>query len=429
MLRSMFSAISGLRAHQTKMDTVANNIANVNTVGFKTQNTVFETTLTQVLRTGRGPDDTEGGTNPAQVGLGVKLAAITTDFGQGKTQNTGRALDFMIQGDGFFVTKSGGQQLFTRAGSFTFDGAGKLITADGNRVQGWMADADGKIDSGGTMEDLQVQYGAALPPKATTSVTMSRNVMIDPTAAAGANVRVAKAVVYNQAGVEQRLNLTWTQQSTDPGNGDSYWVLSIDDEGAVAPSATAQTYGAKFTAGGKPVFTAEGATTSTPASTFLAGNSIPVTGWGSPTGATFDFGQVTAQAAGTAIQAVDQNGYTAGSLSSFSLSEDGTMTGVYTNNERRAIGKLAMATFDNPSGLINMGNTSYAIGDNSGVALIGEAGTGSLGTLTSGALEMSNVDLSEEFTGLIIAQRGFQANSRVITASDELLQDLVNLKR
>ncbi len=106
VLRSMFSAISGLRAHQTKMDTVANNIANVNTVGFKTQNTVFETTLTQVLRSGRGPDATEGGTNPAQVGLGVKLAAITTDFGQGKTQNTGRALDFMIQGDGFFVTEN-----------------------------------------------------------------------------------------------------------------------------------------------------------------------------------------------------------------------------------------------------------------------------------------------------------------------------------
>ena len=429
MLRSMFSAISGLRAHQTKMDTVANNIANVNTVGFKTQNTVFETTLTQVLRSGRGPDDTEGGTNPAQVGLGVKLAAITTDFGQGKTQNTGRALDFMIQGDGFFVTKSGGQELFTRAGSFTFDGAGKLITADGNRVQGWMADADGKIDTGGTREDLQVQYGAALPPKATTSVTMSRNVMIDPTATATApNVKVAKATVYNAAGVEQRLNLTWTQQSTNQTNGDSYWLLNVaNEDGTTTPAPV--TYGVKFTAGKDPVFTAAGATTADATSTYAAGHTLAVPGWGAPTGATFDFTQVTAQAAGTAVSAVDQNGYTAGSLSSFSLSEDGTMTGVYTNNERRAIGKLALATFDNPSGLINMGNTSYSVGDNSGVALIGAAGTGSLGSLTSGALEMSNVDLSEEFTGLIIAQRGFQANSRVITASDELLQDLVNLKR
>ncbi|MCO7221739.1 flagellar hook protein FlgE [Klenkia sp. PcliD-1-E] len=422
MLRSMFSAISGLRAHQTKMDTVANNIANVNTVGFKTQNTVFETTLTQVLRSGKGPDATEGGTNPAQVGLGVKLAAITTDFGQGKTQNTGRALDFMIQGDGFFVTKSGGQQLFTRAGSFTFDGAGKLITADGNRVQGWMSDANGTIDTGGTLEDLQIQYGAALPPRATTSVTMSRNVLIDPAAAAGANVKVAKATVYNAAGVEQRLNLTWTQQSIDLTNGDSQWTLSIANEDGTTPPAPV-TADVAFSAGGTPTFSNLSAGAAT------TGNTLTVPGWGSPTGAVFDFAQVTAQAAGTAIAAVDQDGYTAGSLSSFSLAEDGTMTGVYTNNERRAIGKLAMATFDNPSGLINMGNTSYAVGDNSGVALIGAAGTGSLGTLSSGALEMSNVDLSEEFTGLIIAQRGFQANSRVISASDELLQDLVNLKR
>lgn len=424
MLRSMFSAISGLRAHQTKMDTVANNIANVNTVGFKTQNTVFETTLTQVLRSGRGPDATEGGTNPAQVGLGVKLAAITTDFGQGKTQNTGRALDFMIQGDGFFVTENQGQQLYTRAGSFTFDGAGKLITADGNRVQGWMADAAGKIDTGGTLEDLQVQYGAALPPRATTSVTMSRNVLVDATAAAGTHTVVAKSTVYNAAGVEQRLNLTWTQQTVDNTTGDSTWSLTIGNEdGTTTP--TPQSYDVKFTAGKDPVFQAAG---TTPAA-YGTAHTLAVPGWGSATGATFDFTQVTSQAAGTAIAAVDQDGFTAGSLSSFALAEDGTITGVYTNNERRAIGKLALATFDNPSGLINMGNTSYAIGDNSGVALIGAAGTGSLGTLTSGALEMSNVDLSEEFTGLIIAQRGFQANSKVITASDELLQDLVNLKR
>ena len=423
MLRSMFSAISGLRAHQTKMDTVANNIANVNTVGFKTQNTVFETTLTQVLRSGRGPDATEGGTNPAQVGLGVKLAAITTDFGQGKTQNTGRALDFMIQGDGFFVTENQGQQLYTRAGSFTFDGAGKLITADGNRVQGWMADAAGKIDTGGTLEDLQVQYGAALPPRATTSVTMSRNVMIDAAAVNGAdtNVRVAKATVYNAAGVEQRLNLTWTQKTVNNTNGNSTWTLKIaNEDGTTTP--TPVTADVAFTAGGVPTFSNLSAGTT-------AANKMTIPGWGNAAGVTFDFGQVTAQAAGTAISAVDQDGFTAGSLSSFALAEDGTITGVYTNNERRAIGKLALATFDNPSGLINMGNTSYAIGDNSGVALIGAAGTGSLGTLTSGALEMSNVDLSEEFTGLIIAQRGFQANSKVITASDELLQDLVNLKR
>ena len=142
MLRSMFSAISGLRAHQTKMDVTGNNIANVNTVGFKGSQTVFQDTLSQVIRAGGAPAADRGGTNPAQVGLGVKVAAITTNWTQGATQSTGRSTDFMIEGDGFFVTRgTGGEQLFTRAGSFDFDGTGKLVTPDGAVLQGWMADA------------------------------------------------------------------------------------------------------------------------------------------------------------------------------------------------------------------------------------------------------------------------------------------------
>ena len=155
----------------------------------------------------------------------------------------------------------------------------------------------------------------------------------------------------------------------------------------------------------------------------------PPTTWPGGVPITADLAEVTQFASGNAMNATTQSGYAAGSLNSFALLEDGTIMGVYSNGQRQAIGQLALATFNNPSGLVNMGNTSYATGDNSGNALIGTAGDGSLGNLSSGALEMSNVDLSEEFTGLIIAQRGFQANSRVITASDELLQDLVNLKR
>ena len=142
MLRSMFSAISGLRAHQTKMDVTGNNIANVNTVGFKGSQTVFQDTLSQVIRAGGAPAADRGGTNPAQVGLGVKVAAITTNWTQGATQSTGRSTDFMIEGDGFFVTRAGTEQLYTRAGSFDFDGNGKLVTPDGSVLQGWMADAD-----------------------------------------------------------------------------------------------------------------------------------------------------------------------------------------------------------------------------------------------------------------------------------------------
>jgi flagellar hook protein FlgE len=158
MLRSLFSAISGLQAHQTKMDTVGNNIANVNTVGYKSSTTVFEDTLSQVLRNGSAPTGTAGGTNPAQVGLGVKVAEITTNFSQGSTQSTGRSSDFMINGDGFFVTKSGNQQLYTRAGSFDFDGTGRLVTPDGSLLQGWMA-TNGSVNTNGPIGDLSVPFG------------------------------------------------------------------------------------------------------------------------------------------------------------------------------------------------------------------------------------------------------------------------------
>ena len=153
MLRSMFSAISGLRAHQTKMDVVGNNIANVNTVGFKGSTTVFEDTLSQVLRNGSAPNGGTAGTNPAQVGLGVKVAAISTNFNQGSTQNTGRSTDFMISGDGFFMTKVGNENLYTRAGSFDFDGVGNLVTPDGGILQGWMA-TNGVVDTNGPLQNL-----------------------------------------------------------------------------------------------------------------------------------------------------------------------------------------------------------------------------------------------------------------------------------
>ena len=170
MLRSMFSAISGLRAHQTKMDVTGNNIANVNTVGFKGSQTVFQDTLSQVIRAGGAPAADRGGTNPAQVGLGVKVAAITTNWTQGATQSTGRSTDFMIEGDGFFVTRSGTEQLYTRAGSFDFDGTGKLVTPDGSVLQGWMADANGVINPNGPIEDLSVPYGQVVAPRATGGV-------------------------------------------------------------------------------------------------------------------------------------------------------------------------------------------------------------------------------------------------------------------
>ncbi|WP_448625368.1 flagellar hook protein FlgE [Geodermatophilus sp. URMC 64] len=405
MLRSMFSAISGLRAHQTKMDVVGNNIANVNTVGFKSSSTVFEDTLSQVLRNGSAPTADTAGTNPAQVGLGVKVAGITTNFSQGSTQNTGRSTDFMISGDGFFMTQSGNETLYTRAGSFDFDGVGNLVTPDGAILQGWMA-VGGVINTNGPVDDLKIPYGQIVAPVATTGGAAAGNLSAE---AVSTDAPVQTQVtMYDALGNEHQISYVFTKDALPA----TTWTMKVM-EGATQ-------YGANQTLG----FSATGVMT-TPAAKEITGLTVP---WGT---IDIDLTKVTqygGKSTVTATTTVD-SGSALGTLESFSLGNDGTITGIYSNGRREPIGQLALATFTNPSGLTKAGNSSYRVGDNSGNPLVGVAGTGGRGTLTAGALEMSNVDLSEEFTGLIVAQRGFQANSKVITASDEILQDLVNLKR
>ena len=421
MLRSMFSAISGLRAHQTKMDVTGNNIANVNTVGFKSSSTVFQDTLSQVIRAGGQPAADRGGTNPAQVGLGVKVAAITTNWTQGATQSTGRSTDFMIEGDGFFVTRgTGGEQLFTRAGSFDFDGAGKLVTPDGSILQGWMADANGNVNPNGPIENLSVPYGQMVAPSATTSGIIDGNLPSDAPITAPPTPLQTGITMFDSQGVAQKIfyNLTRTAANT--------WTVEVAHEnGDILQTVT----GVQFdTAGNLDVvasgLTAPGLLPAFNPNTVVAG-AYP--SWNN--NVQIDISGLTQYGGSNTLGAPEQDGYALGSLQSFQLGADGTIMGVYSNELRQPIGRLALASFNNPGGLEKAGNSSFRVGVNSGVAQVGTAGVGGRGALMSGALEMSNVDLAEEFTGLIVAQRGFQANSRVITSSDEILQDLVNLKR
>jgi flagellar hook protein FlgE len=281
MLRSMYSGVSGLRTHQTMMDVTGNNIANVNTTGFKASATVFQDTLSQTMQGASAPATAPplGGTNPAQVGLGVRLGGISTNMTQGSSQLTGRATDLAVQGDGYFVVRTGEEDLYTRAGSFSLDASGQLVTPQGARVQ-----------------------GVALP-------------------------------------------------------------------------------------------------TATP----------PVT-------------------AGAITVPVD------GSIESFTIGPDGTVNGVKSDGSGlQVLGQIRLATFANPAGLEKVGGSLLRMTANSGPVIAGATpgapGTDGRGLLAVGVLEMSNVDLAQEFTNLIVAQRGFQANSRIITASDEVLQELVNLKR
>ncbi|MDP9460851.1 MAG: flagellar hook protein FlgE [Actinomycetota bacterium] len=412
MLRSMFSAISGLRAHQTKMDVTGNNIANVNTVGFKGSQTVFQDTLSQVIRAGGAPAADRGGTNPAQVGLGVKVAAVTTNWTQGATQSTGRSTDFMIEGDGFFVTRSGTEQLFTRAGSFDFDGTGKLVTPDGSILQGWMADANGLVNPNGPIGDLSVPYGQLVNPAATTAGAVVGNIPSQTTPGESLQTGIT---MYDSQGVPQKVFYNFTKAATA-----NDWTLDIvhSDGNTLASGVPVS-----FDVNGNLVTPAAPGTiapfTPAPAATYPS--------WQNPV--TIDLSGMTQFGGQNTITAPEQDGYALGSLQSFQLGNDGTIMGVYSNGLRQPLGRLALASFNNPGGLEKAGNSSFRVGDNSGVAQVGTAGAGGRGVLNSGALEMSNVDLAEEFTGLIVAQRGFQANSRVITSSDEILQDLVNLKR
>jgi len=392
MLRSLFSGISGLRSHQTMLDVTGNNIANVNTTGFKSSQTQFQDTLSQVIQNAGGAQAGVGGTNPAQVGLGVRVAGITTNFTQGASQMTGRSTDMMIQGDGFFVVRKGPETYYTRAGSFDFDATGQMVLpGEGALVQGWMA-VNGVVDTNGPLTDLRVPAGTLMAAVATTSATYEGN--LDAAAAAG-TVLNRTIDVYDATGAARELELTFTKSAT------GWTVEGID--GATTTGAQAMT------------FAADGSLT-TPTSLTVGGLTV-------------DLSALTGFSGLDTVKAKTQDGQAAGTLLSFALGADGTITGSFSNGLKQTVGKLALGSFTNPAGLEKAGGSLFRTGVNSGAAQVGSAGTGGRGSLAGGALEMSNVDLSSEFTSLIIAQRGFQANSRVITTSDEVLQELVNLKR
>jgi flagellar hook protein FlgE len=392
MLRSLFSGISGLRAHQQMMDVTGNNIANVNTTGYKSSQTVFQDTLSQMVNAAGAPQNQAGGTNPAQVGLGVRLASINANFGQGAAQTTGKSSDMMIQGDGFFVVKSGGESLYTRAGSFTFDANGSLTTPSGQIVQGWSADADGEVNTAGAPGNIKLPIGISLSPSETKNITFTGNFSNE--AAIGAKQEIP-IKVYDSAGAANSEIATFEKTSADA------WTVSFG--GATKEISFVN---------GKAV-----------------GDGTPDTGKVAVGDFTLDIHDLTQFSGNTEARVSNSDGSGAGVLSSYTVSNTGQIVGVFSNGLKQSLGQVALANFNNVNGLEKIGDSMFRSTVNSGLAQVGAAGSAGLGLITSGALEMSNVDLAQEFTNLVIAQRGFQANSRVITTSDEILQELVNLKR
>ncbi len=419
MLRSMFAGVSGLRAHQTMMDVIGNNIANVNTSGFKASTAVFSDVLSQTLNSAGTATDVAGGTNPAQVGLGARLAGISTSFTQGAAQLTGRATDLSIQGDGFLVVERNGQQLFTRAGSLSFDSLGRIVTPDGAILQGWRADTDGSINTNSPIGNLTLPLGQTIDPQATQEIRIGGN--LDASSPDGTVINTA-IEVYDEQG--RAITITLAYEKT----GANAWALKVYEPDSDADADTdPDQIGSDMVLEFDPL---TGDLTSTGPFEFT-----PTTGeWGAEPiviapGDPADPDSIGQFAGPNGIQARSQDGFAIGSLQSFSIGPDGVVTGVFSNGRDRSIGQIALASFSNPVGLEKVGDSNWRPTVNSGLAQIGTAGTAGRGTLQGSTLEMSNVDLAREFTNLIIAQRGFQANSRVITASDELLQYLVNLTR
>jgi len=409
MLRSMFSAISGLRGHQTMMDVIGNNIANVNTVGFKSGRVNFQDILSQTFRGASAPQGGLGSINPAQVGLGMTVAGIDVLQTQGNLQSTGRLTDMAIQGDGFFVLSDGGRQFFTRDGAFDTGLGGQLVnSASGLKVQGWVADQGGKIDTTTAVTDVIIPLGTRTTALPSSASSLTGN--LDASAADGTTASTTLNV-YDSLGIRHSVKVAFTK------TGSNAWDWAATADAADTGTTTSSTGTLTFTSNG----------------TFSAGSGSPISidvtnGASSPLSLPIDM-QAMTQYQGTSALNASTDGFSSGTLVTFTIGSAGDITGVFSNGQTQLLGQISMGSFVNAGGLLRQGQNLFGASSASGDPSIGLPGQGGRGTVTTGSLEMSNVDLATQFTGMITAQRGFQANGRVITTSDEMLQELVNLKR
>lgn len=431
-MRSMFSGVSGLRAHQQRMDVIGNNVANVNTVGFKSSRVTFQEVFNQTLSGASAPDSatSRGGTNPVQVGLGTSVGSIDTMMSTGSSERTDNATDLSISGDGFFIVRgsSADTYKFTRAGNFGLDKLGNLVSGSGYCVYGWQKiNDDGTFDTESPVEPINLYNDnhkgnkKIIPASATTRAAFSGNL----DAAKGLSTETQFAVpfsVYDALGNSYELSVNYRKLSADASGTTWEYTITHDNGTATPDSYTTDVTPAivKFNTEGRII---DG-----------AANTCTVDVDEATGAADFDvnlnFSNLTMFAADSSVIPSDINGYSTGTLTTFSIGSNGIITGVYSNGEQQSLGCVALASFSNPAGLEKVGDNLFIPTTNSGNFTKGlAAGTGGTGTLTPGTLEMSNVDLSSEFTNMIITQRGFQANSRIITTSDEMLQELVNLKR
>ena len=462
MMRSLYSGVSGLQNHQTRMDVIGHNIANVNTIGYKKNRVNFQDMLAQTLQGAARPTDELGGVNPKQVGLGMSIAAIDTIHTQGALQSTGVTSDVAIQGAGFFILKKGEQEYYTRAGAFGIDENGTLVNpSNGLRVQGWMTQVIDGVEIRNTSADptdLVIPVGGKDPAFATTEAYLRCN--LDKrmgelregasTAETMENTWRMDQAIYDAFGNKHDLRIYFTKVPEEPNR----WRAQVFiDENAEEDTQTSLDIGAVNNEGNTFIvqFSNTGLLLSAedeqgdvinegilqfPVSFNVPDTTIP--DGETSVRQTFNIilGEVgsvtdtmTQFAEKSSSKLFKQNGYALGYLENYKIDSSGIITGVYSNVTVRPIGQLALANFVNAGGLEKIGDTMFARTNNSGFADIGVSGVAGRGSFIVGTLEMSNVDLSEQFTDMIVTQRGFQASSKTIQTADQMLQELLTLKR
>ena len=423
-MASFFIPLTGLEADSTALNTIANDLSNMNTTAFKGQAANFSDLFYQQV-------GSAGSGDPVQVGAGTQVASISTDFTQGSINSTGSATDVALNGNGFFVVNNGGVSEYTRDGNFSLDSSGNLISQNGLSVMGYPA-VNGVVSTNSPLTRISIPVGQVEPPKASTTMNMTAN--LNATSAAGATFP-AQVTVYDSLGVSHVATVTYTQTGT---NTWSYSVaLPAGDfaSGTSTPATGTMTFNANGNltsvtpAGGaaQTVGTAAGDIAQIPLNfTGLADGAAPLSmQWnllgtnGTPT--------ISQVSASSAVSATTQNGYASGQYQSFTIGSDGTVSATFSNGQQLAVGQVALANVTNLQGLRMLGDGDYATTMASGAASIGTSGTAGLGTMQDGALEESNVNISAEFSNLIIAQRAFEANSKAVTTFDTVTQETINM--
>lgn len=453
MMRSMFSGVSGLKNMQIAMDVIGNNMANVNTPGYKRSRVVFQDTLYQAMRGGAAPTDDKGGTNPMGIGMGMGVGSVDQIHTGATAESTNNLTDMAIDGNGYFIVKnSTGETSYTRAGAFIFDKRGNLVNSSGDFVQGWQADSQGSIDASvSKVTGINISSYNLMAPQATTAMTITGNLC---STTAGNDVTGTPAFVeasgepandtyqtitkefYDSLGNKGVAYFRFFKVNNSTNPAQAHWDCDVSTDPtfsgakvAVAAGATAPSpwggnvlrfQGIQFDNTGKLLGTGR-----TSMGFIIDRSAVKA----DPVNITVTLNNLLQYNTASSVQVETQNGLPTGTLQSLSVGKDGTVSGQYDNGHLKALVRVALANFRNPAGLESIGGNLFRTSTNSGDAMVNAPGTGGMGGILPSSLEMSNVDLSEELTNMIIIQRGFTANSRIITTSDEMLQELSNLKR